>query len=101
MGKAVNEVILYGGLPLRRTDVYTQALKDTGDKTAADRFAFGPDVVLAPEGTEPLTLSEFEESTARGGMPRRLTLGPSVAHTPSVATPSFKLAQGKRLCTFR
>lgn len=36
------EVILYGGLPARRGDVYRDAFARTGDWRIADRYAFGP-----------------------------------------------------------
>jgi len=37
----MNETIRYGGLPLRRCDVYRDALDRTGSHQAADMFAFG------------------------------------------------------------
>lgn len=37
----MNEVILYGGIPMRRCDVYRDALEATGSHKAADMFAFG------------------------------------------------------------
>ncbi|MFA5380080.1 MAG: hypothetical protein WC455_30240, partial [Dehalococcoidia bacterium] len=36
-----NEVIMHGGIPLRRKDVYTLALSSTGSEQAAGMFAFG------------------------------------------------------------
>ncbi len=59
----MGEVILYGGLPMTRANVHRQALKDTGSAKAADMFAFGSHIKLAPEGTKPFTLAEFREVT--------------------------------------
>ncbi len=36
----LNEVILYGGLPYKRVDVYRHALETTDSRKAADMFAF-------------------------------------------------------------
>ena len=51
MGKPVcsvfSETIMYGGLPLRRFDVYFDVLVRTGDKCAADFFAFAVPAVTA------------------------------------------------------
>jgi 8-oxo-dGTP pyrophosphatase MutT (NUDIX family) len=57
----MNEVIIYGGLPVRRADVYKDALKETGDKKAADMFAFGSQTKLAPEGTVPFTYDQLQD----------------------------------------
>lgn len=50
------EVILYGGLPCRRSDVYRDALARTGSMRAADRFAFLPKAIDA----EPITREQLE-----------------------------------------
>ena len=63
-----NEVILYGGLPLRRGDVYRDSLEATGSHKAAEMFACGFYTKLAPEGTQALTLREFQ------GIARRVSL---------------------------
>jgi len=73
----MGEVILYGGLPMTRANVYRQALKDTGSAKAADMFAFGSHIKLAPEGTVPFTLAEFREVTKPS-----LTRSGSVRITP-------------------
>lgn len=54
----MSEVIYYGGLPMRRADVYQAALEATGSHKAADMFAFSPNHKEAPAGTEPL--SEYD-----------------------------------------
>jgi hypothetical protein len=46
----MEEVILYGGLPVRRGDVYNDVLKRTGSHKAAEQFAFGFATKLAPPG---------------------------------------------------
>jgi hypothetical protein len=51
----LNEVTLYGAVSMTRADVYAACLADTGDKRAADRFAFGGRAVA----DEPFTLAEF------------------------------------------
>ena len=56
----VDEVILYGGLPVRRRDVYDDALARTGSTRAADLFAFGFRTRLAPVDAVPLTREELE-----------------------------------------
>ena len=61
--KMMNEVILYGGIPMTRANVYRQALVDTGSKKAADMFAFSTTTKVAPSGTRPLTLVEFRKVT--------------------------------------
>lgn len=55
----LNQVILYGGLPVRRCDVYRDALRRTGDKRAADMFAFGPQVTPLHRDTEPLSAAQL------------------------------------------
>lgn len=43
------ETVMYGGLPCRRADVYRDVFDRTGDKRAADLFAFSkPAVGLVP-----------------------------------------------------
>lgn len=66
----MNEVIIYGGLPVRRADVYKDALKKTGSKKAADMFAFGQRTKLAPEGVKPVSFS-FLESLDTGLSPTK------------------------------
>jgi hypothetical protein len=44
--RVMEEVILYGGMPLRRRDVYRDALACTGSAKAADYFAFRQQEVL-------------------------------------------------------
>jgi hypothetical protein len=55
----MNEVIIYGGLPLRRADVYRDAFHKAGNNKAADMFAFGQNAKIAPERVIPFTLVEF------------------------------------------
>ena len=57
----VNEIIIYGGLPMSRKDVYRDALNRTGSTKAADMFAFGPNTKIAPSNHEPYTLEEFNQ----------------------------------------
>lgn len=57
--KFMNEAIIFGGFALRRCDVYTLALDATGDKRAADLFAFKPKAV----DMEPITIDEFLAET--------------------------------------
>jgi hypothetical protein len=57
----MNEVIIYGGLPVRRKDVYKDALEVTGDKKAADMFAFGTQTKLAPKEWQPLTYDQLQK----------------------------------------
>jgi len=75
VSEVMQEVVIYGGLPARRCDVYDHALRtlrtrigaDNGGKPvseqdcrrAAEMFAFGFNTKLAPEGTMPLTLTEL------------------------------------------
>jgi len=59
----MNEVILYGGIPMTRADVRRQAQEDTGDAKAADMFAFSSSARVAPEGVEPVSLAEFKQIT--------------------------------------
>ena len=56
LDEMIAEVILYGGLPCRRSDVYRDALARTGNMRAADRFAFLPKAIDAV----PLTRAELE-----------------------------------------
>jgi hypothetical protein len=57
MDELMNEVIRYGGLPVRRYDVYRDALARTGNDQAAQRFAFLPRAI---EGVEPISREELE-----------------------------------------
>ena len=54
----MNETILYGGLPLRRCDVYKDALDRTGSRWAADMFAFAPHHKAVD--VKPLDYDEFQ-----------------------------------------
>lgn len=56
LDEIMHEVILYGGLPVRRGDVYVDALARTGSTWAADRFAFLPPAIDA----EPLTKEQLD-----------------------------------------
>ena len=55
--RMMNEVKLYGGVPMRRCDIYTLATEHLGkharDRFGADYFAFSGDAV---EGVAPLPL---------------------------------------------
>lgn len=80
------EVILYGGLPARRADVYAHALAtlrtyigtDNGRRPVteedarrgAEQFAFGFNTRLAPVGAVPLTLDELNKLDDRRGVPQ-------------------------------
>lgn len=71
------EVIIYGGLPVRRYDVYRDALKrartrigdDNGGRPitekdcrkVADMFAFSFNTRLAPANSTPLSREELEQ----------------------------------------
>ena len=57
----MSEVISYGGLPMRRCDVYAVCFADTGDKMCADLFAFGPNTRIMD--CEPMTVAEFRALT--------------------------------------
>jgi hypothetical protein len=60
MDKAMNEVILYGGLPMSRANVYRVALEDMkGDGKAADYIAFSPSYKVAPPGTVGMSIEQF------------------------------------------
>jgi hypothetical protein len=61
MDKLANETILYGGLPLRRCDVYRDALERTGSWRAADMFAFGLNKHAID--TPPMDYEEFKRIT--------------------------------------
>lgn len=60
MDELMDEVILYGGLPVQRADAYDDAFERTGSHKAADMFAFGLQTKLASAGYEPLTRIELE-----------------------------------------
>ncbi len=55
----MNEVISYGGLAMRRCDVYREIEERTGDLKAADYFAFRPSATVLD--VEPLTLKEAQQ----------------------------------------
>lgn len=57
----VNEVIVYGGVPMRRCDVYAVCLEDTQDKRCADYFAFGS--AQKAIDAEPVSIAEFRAWT--------------------------------------
>ena len=61
MKRVLAEVVLHGGLPLRRRDVYRDVLSITGDHRAADHFAFSKPVVYLT----PLSYEEFQNLTQR------------------------------------
>ena len=62
--RLLNEVIIYGGLPLRRGDVFTLATEhlgaDAGKRFGADWFAFHPPAV----DMEPVSLEFFRSLDA-------------------------------------
>lgn len=60
--RIMNEVIFYGGIPMRRYDVLRHAKKvlGTAKPFGAEYFAFHPKAI---EGVEPWTLAEFEAQT--------------------------------------
>lgn len=72
MDELMAEVILYGGLPVRRSDAYDDALKRITSRwegqgigrdrmrRAAELYAFGPNVRRAPADWQPLTTEELE-----------------------------------------
>ena len=55
------EVVQYGPLNVTRATAYRLAMDATGDKRAADRFAFAPPAIAVPEGCEPWT---YEDAAA-------------------------------------
>lgn len=57
----LSEVISYGGLPLRRADVFAVCLADHG-RAAADLFAFGPN--RRRLDCDPLTVAEYRRELA-------------------------------------
>lgn len=59
VAKLMNETILYGGLPLRRCDVYQDCLDVGVSHKWADVWAFGRRAVTVD--MEPLTMTEFNE----------------------------------------
>ena len=62
--KIGNEVIMYGGLPLRRKDVYKDVMATLKDKRAADMFAFGHNH-KALKGVKPYSYAQFRKITKR------------------------------------
>lgn len=56
--RIMEEVVIYGGLPMRRCDVYALACEHLGDQAGrpfgADWFAFGPE----PVELEPYSLAD-------------------------------------------
>ena len=68
--RLMGEYINYGGAAYRRSEVYQDVRKVTGDKWAADLFAFGPNARVIPEDELPYFLAvramvEGEESDGR------------------------------------
>ena len=55
----MNEVISFGGMPMRRADVYAIVLRDTGSARAADHFAFGPNTRVMAD-CEPMTIADVD-----------------------------------------
>lgn len=51
------EVVSYGGLPVTRATAHALAMETTGDRQAADWFAFGRQVRRLPDAL-PLTAAE-------------------------------------------
>lgn len=60
----MSEIIIYGGVPMRRSDVYKDALSQTGSTKAADIFAFSKDAI--PD-REPMSLLEFQKTANSAG----------------------------------
>lgn len=54
----MNEVIIHGGIPLSRANVYRLVKQSTKSSKAANMFAFGSHIKKAPKGTKPYTLSQ-------------------------------------------
>ncbi|KKK60463.1 hypothetical protein LCGC14_3024090 [marine sediment metagenome] len=73
MDAYLNEAILYGGIPLRRGDVYLVCLEDTGSRWAADFCAFGPNYPRTEQ--EPWTRTQFREALAYKDYVRVITRG--------------------------
>ena len=61
--KIGNEVIIYGGLPLQRKDVYKDIMLDFKDKKMADTFAFNPRSKVV--NMKPYSLTQFRKITKR------------------------------------
>ena len=61
--KIGDEVIMYGGLPLRRKDVYKDVMLDFKDKKMADTFAFNPRSKVV--NMKPYSLTQFRKITRR------------------------------------
>ena len=62
--KIGNEVIMYGGLPLRRKDVYKDVMLDFKNKRMAETFAFGHSHKTL-KGVKPYSLAQFRKITRR------------------------------------
>lgn len=60
--KLGNEVIMYGGFPMRRRDVYQDALQSTGSTQAAEMFAFSER--HKPINESPISMEEFRLITS-------------------------------------
>jgi hypothetical protein len=61
MDDLLREVIIHGGFPMRRIDVYRLTLEETADTRTSDYFAFGPIRVVV---CQPMTLTEVHEAIA-------------------------------------
>ena len=55
------EVIQYGPVNVTRATAHRLAMEATGDKRAADRFAFAPPAIVVPEGCEPWSYADAAE----------------------------------------
>ena len=62
--KIGNEVIMYGGLPLRRKDVYKDVMATVNDKRAADMFAFSSSRKVL-KNVKPYSYAQFRRITKR------------------------------------
>jgi hypothetical protein len=68
----MNEVVVYGGIPLRRADVYRDVLKRTGSAKAADLWAFSSQTKKAPPDAKPLTLDEYQKISPLPSVGKRM-----------------------------
>lgn len=94
--KLMNEVIIYGGLPVRRKDVYRDALRRTGSTKAADMFAFGQQTKPAPEGWEPLSYDELQKIDAGESMKISKTVKAEKFRMPKSPKPKSRPSKQKR-----
>jgi len=69
--KLMNEVILYGGFPVTRANVYRIALEDLKDRKGADYIAFGAThYEVLPEGSAAMSIEEFRYATTHNRLPK-------------------------------